>query len=156
MRVFLPRIDSEPRTGDRRECLAISERGEETVLVVEDETLVRTLICQVLQNHGYRVLEAGHGVEALVECNRNPLGSIDLLLTDVVMPQMGGGELADQIRNVLPDIRILFMSGYTDEIEIEEMLSSGGDFIKKPFLPETLVAKVRQTLDQPTQVDLPE
>jgi CheY-like chemotaxis protein len=148
MRVFLPRIDREAGTGEGKDNLTVSAvPGDETVLVVEDETTVRDLVCQVLQNHGYRVLEAVNGVEALVEVNRNAVEPIDLLLTDIVMPQMEGVELAGQVRTVLPDIRILFMSGYTDEIELDEISPIGGAFIKKPFLPESLVAKVRQTLD---------
>jgi len=152
MRVFLPRIDSEARTGERKDNLTIPAGGKETVLVVEDETPVRTLICQVLRNHGYRVLEAVNGLAALTAVGQSAIEPIELLLTDIVMPQMGGVQLADRIRTVLPDIRTLFMSGYTEEID--EMLSMGGDFLKKPFLPEALVAKVRETLDQAPKIGL--
>jgi CheY-like chemotaxis protein len=155
MRVFLPRIDSETRTGEGKDVSTVPARGKEAVLVVEDETAVRTLISQVLQNYGYRVLEAGNGIEAWGEVSRNAAEPVDLLLSDIVMPEMGGVELADLVRTLLPDIRILFMSGYADEIEIDEMLSMGRAFIKKPFLPESLVAKVRQTLDQTPQIGKP-
>lgn len=155
MRVFLPRIESETRTGEGKEVSSVAAGGEETVLVVEDEPTVRALISQVLQDHGYRVLEAVNGVEAWTEILRRAREPVDLLLTDIVMPRMGGVELADQIRDLLPDIRILYMSGYADEIEIDEMLAKGEDFINKPFLPESLVAKVRQTLDQTPQIGTP-
>jgi CheY-like chemotaxis protein len=155
MRVFLPRIDRETRTDEGKDVSTVPARGKEAVLVVEDETAVRTLISQVLQNYGYRVLEAGNGIEAWGEVSRNAAEPVDLLLSDIVMPQMGGVELADLVRTLLPDVRILFMSGYADEIEIDEMLSMGRAFIKKPFLPESLVAKVRQTLDQTPQIGKP-
>jgi signal transduction histidine kinase len=155
MRVFLPRIESETRAGEGKDVSTIAARGEETVLVVEDEPTVRALISQVLQDHGYRVLEAVNGVDAWGEILRNAREPVDLLLTDIVMPRMGGVELADRIRALVPDIRILFMSGYADEIEIDEMLAKGKAFINKPFLPESLVARVRQTLDQTPQFGTP-
>ena len=154
IRVFLPRIDSEARIREQRDDLTRSARGMETVLVVEDEASLRTLICHVLQNHGYRVLQAGNGVAALMESRQNSMESVDLLITDIMMPKMGGLELADQIRYEVPDIRILFMSGYAGEIDIDEILSRGGDFIKKPFMPDALVAQVRETLDKTPHIGI--
>jgi DNA-binding response OmpR family regulator len=113
---------------------------------VEDEIILRHLICQVLESYGYRVLQAANGAEA-IESTRSAMEPVDLLITDIVMPQMGGVELARLTRTKWPNIRILFISGYTNAADIKEMVSIGGESLRKPFLPHQLVVKVREVLD---------
>ena len=121
-------------------------RGSETVLLVEDEESVRTLSRTILESYGYSVLEAGSGLEAL-EMVRERGGSIDLLLTDVVMPSMGGADLVTRLQVLRPGIRVLYMSGYTDDTVVRHAhLKQGRVFLQKPFTPETLVRKVREAL----------
>jgi CheY-like chemotaxis protein len=120
---------------------AADGRGKETVLVVEDEELVRTIVCETLVEHGYTVIE-GRDPEhalALVRAYSKP---VQLLLTDIVMPRMNGCELTQQVRPLLPGIKVLYISGYSDQIP-----SLDGDFLKKPFTPDELIAKVRAVLD---------
>jgi CheY-like chemotaxis protein len=125
----------------------IVPRGSETVLLVEDEDVVRGLARQILDQAGYSVLEASRGEEALDLCIAHPQ-PIHLLLTDVVMPQTSGKEVAERLRVLRPDIRVLFMSGYTDEAIVHHgVLDSDVEFIQKPFTPNALVKKVRQVLD---------
>jgi two-component system, cell cycle sensor histidine kinase and response regulator CckA len=123
-------------------------RGTETILLVEDEPAVRVLAARVLREQGYRVLEAGHGAEALQVALNYGLANIGLLLTDVVMPQMGGVALAEQLADLRPDIKVLFMSGYTDNVQVQhDRLVQGEFFLQKPFPPGVLVRKVREVLD---------
>jgi CheY-like chemotaxis protein len=123
-------------------------RGTETILLVEDEPAVRVLAARVLREQGYHVLEAGHGAEALQVALSYGLANIGLLLTDVVMPQMGGGALAEQLAALRPDIKVLFMSGYTNNVLVQhDRLVQGGMFLQKPFPPGVLVRKVREVLD---------
>ncbi len=125
--------------------------GSETILVAEDEAGVRTLLCHILQRRGYRVLEASNGEEAF-QLYQARAGEIDLVLTDVVMPKMTGRELADRIQNMHPTARIIFMSGYTDDVLLRTgAFRPGMSFLQKPLRPEVLVAKVREALDRPTQ-----
>jgi PAS domain S-box-containing protein len=144
VKVFLPRVEAEePSTP---EALP-SVRGDETVLVVEDEDGVRELLWKVLTNHGHTVLEARHGRDALSVAAgyHHP---IQLLLTDVVMPEMGAGELADQLLAQRPDMKLLFISGYTnDEILRRGISRQEAAFIQKPFTAENLMRKVREVLD---------
>ncbi len=122
-------------------------RGMETVLLVEDEPVVRDLAAYVLRRQGYTVLEATNGEEALNLVQKHGT-AIDLLLTDVVMPHMNGKELADRLETLCPSIRILLTSGYTDEaIERHDVPISGADFMQKPFSPATLAHRVRAALD---------
>jgi PAS domain S-box-containing protein len=124
----------------------ISDRGSETILLVEDEDEVRAVLHQILVSRGYRVLQAGSGEEALV-ISRLHRGAIQLLLTDVTMPEMKGTELAQRLRAERPQTRIVFMSGYNDEL-----LSDGGEdsplCLQKPFSPRTLGETLRTILDQ--------
>jgi len=120
--------------------------GNETLLLVEDEELVRKVVARVLDRAGYHVLVAGAGAEALAMCEdlRTP---IDALVTDIVMPGMGGKELATHIAARYPDIKILFMTGYTDdEILRKGILDQGRALILKPFGPEELLRKLREVL----------
>lgn len=128
-----------------------SLRGQETVLVVEDEEAVRELAREILENKGYAVLEARHGVEALLISDRHN-GPIHLLLTDVIMPQLNGRGLAQRLTSLRSDIKVLYMSGYTTKDLISHgMLDPGVAFLQKPFTPDALALKVRQVLDAPRQ-----
>jgi CheY-like chemotaxis protein len=123
------------------------EPGSETVLLVEDEELVRALTCRVLEQHGYKVLEAAEAPAALDLCAEHD-GRIDLLLTDVVMPKMSGRELAAHLAPVRPEMRVLYTSGYNEEaIGRRGVTDLGGAFLSKPFTPASLVRKVREVLD---------
>jgi len=124
-------------------------RGTETVLVVEDQDEVRNLAVAVLKAHGYRVLEAANGSEAIPIAERYP-GTIHLMLTDVVMPGLNGKELADRLRPLRSDLRVLYMSGYADNVIAHEgVLDPGVEYIPKPFTPKSLAGKVRAVLGQP-------
>ena len=125
-------------------------RGWETILVVEDQDAVRTLVCEVLRRNGYTVLPARDGREALLVSQNNG-GRIDLIITDVVMPQMGGRELAKVVASAHPETKVLYMSGYVDK-EISQKELSGLAFIHKPFTPEALAQKVREVLGHPAGV----
>ncbi|MEK6619010.1 MAG: response regulator, partial [Nitrospirota bacterium] len=121
--------------------------GTETVLLVEDEPGVRTLVRDTLRLHGYTVLEARHGIEALLIGTQHA-GLIHLLLTDVVMPQMGGREVADRLVPARPSLKVLYMSGYTENAVVHRgVLNPGTAFLQKPFTPDLLVCKVREVLD---------
>lgn len=120
--------------------------GTETILLVEDDEIVRNLVRTVLHDLGYEVLEAENGSEALSVCKRFA-AKIDLVLTDLIMPVMGGTELKKELVKIIPDVKMLFMSGYTDEAISESgLLTEGSAFIEKPFSPERLSRKIRQIL----------
>ncbi len=118
-----------------------------TILVVEDDPAVQTIISNLLHSQGYRVLLASSGDEAL-EKARTLGNGIDLLLTDVVMPGMSGRELAETLRSRWPDMRILFMSGYTDDAVLRHGIIKQDDFVGKPFTIDSLCAKVREALSR--------
>jgi PAS domain S-box-containing protein len=123
--------------------------SRETVLLVEDAKRVREVVREILEMNGYAVLEARHGAEAVKISGRYP-GPIHLLVTDVVMPQMSGRELAQRLAPLRPDMRILYMSGYTDDDIVRHgVLEAGMAFISKPFTPDALAAKLREVLDPP-------
>jgi CheY-like chemotaxis protein len=122
--------------------------GSETILVIEDEDIVRNLACRGLKDHGYAVVEARNGAEALEYMKAHP-GSVDLVITDVVMPEMGGRELAKNLARSEPNLPVLFMSGYTgDDVVHRGLLDPGAPFQQKPFTPNGLATKVRTMLDQ--------
>ncbi len=124
--------------------------GSETVLIVEDESGVRRLLRYVLEGRGYHVLEAPNGEEALRVYQQS--GQIDLVLTDIIMPHMGGRELADRLCNLDPKVRIVFMSGYTDDVLVRTgELGKDMSFLQKPLRPDTLASKVREALDSPSR-----
>jgi signal transduction histidine kinase len=123
-------------------------RGRETILVVEDQEQVRAVASSILRRAGYHVLEAAGPGEALLQCERHPV-EIHLLLTDVVMPKMNGRELAERVRAMRSAIKVLFMSGYTDDVVLQHgVLDSRVSFIEKPLTPERLLQKVRKVLDE--------
>ncbi|HEX2911431.1 MAG TPA: PAS domain S-box protein [Chloroflexia bacterium] len=122
--------------------------GSETVLLVEDEEGVRKLLTKVLQRYGYKTLVASNGSEALLKCEQTR-PKVDLLITDMVMPQMSGPELAQHMAALYPDLKILFMSGYTEqEVFRQVRLDEKRGFVQKPFTTEEVVRKIRSILDQ--------
>src|SRR5262249_47677295 len=124
-------------------------RGSETILLAEDEDVVRALSRMVLQSAGYTVLEARDGEEAL-QLARQHAGPIHLLVTDVVMPGLGGRELADRLAALRPGLRVLYLSGYTDDAVVRYGVSHDQvHFLEKPFSPKGLAEKVREVLDSP-------
>jgi CheY-like chemotaxis protein len=115
-------------------------------MLAEDEEGVRELLCTLLRSKGYEVLAAGDGVEAL-ELSRGHAGPIDLLVTDVVMPRMDGRELAEQLGQERPEMRVLFMSGHTDDVILKHGVSEGAvKLLQKPFTLAELFEKVREAL----------
>ncbi len=124
--------------------------GSETVLLVEDEDVVRAIALRVLADNGYHVLEARSGEEALRVAGGHG-GRIDLLVTDVVMSGMNGRELADQLLELRPDTRVLYMSGYTEDVVIQRGVSGERVFLGKPFTTGELTTTVRQVLDAPAK-----
>ncbi len=124
------------------------DKAGETVLLVEDEPIVRTVAISVLERAGFRVLAAGDGVQALALA-RAHVGRIELLVTDVVMPHMGGPQLAATLVQERPQLAVLFVSGYTDDEVLRHGVQGGEiDFLQKPFSPATLTQRVRQALDR--------
>jgi DNA-binding response OmpR family regulator len=127
--------------------LPANTHGHETILLVEDAPAVRVLARDVLQAQGYTVLEAEHGREAFRTAEQYP-GPIHLLLTDVVMPEMNGRDLVEQLAPLRPSMAIIYMSGYTDTVVVHHGgLDPGAAFLQKPFTPSALVSKIRQLLD---------
>jgi CheY-like chemotaxis protein len=120
-----------------------------TILVVEDDPAVRGVIQEVLSLSGYRVVEAANGEDAIARCRHHD-GHFDLLLTDVVMPHLGGRQLAQQLHERYPQMKVLFISGYMDDAILREGLSRDGmAFLPKPFSPEALEQKIRDMLLPP-------
>ena len=123
-------------------------RGSETVLLVEDEEEVRKLAAQILQRQGYKVLEAPQGGDALLICEQHQT-PVHLMLTDVVMPGMSGHQLAERLKSLQPQMKVLYMSGYTDNAIVQHgVLVEGVNYISKPFTVDALARKVREVLDQ--------
>jgi PAS domain S-box-containing protein len=147
-KVYLPIV----RTGAAddaggRPVLTATYRGTETILLVEDEDGVRALIREVLQRHGYRVIDTRNGAEATQACERHE-GEIHMLLTDVVLAQATGTDLARQLIPMRPKMKVLFISGYTEEAIVHQgVLEEGTAFLQKPFTPNVLARKVREVLD---------
>ena len=145
--IYLPRILAGRGNGTQPESPGIPRGGSETILVVEDEDIVRSLACRGLREQGYTVLEARHGGEALRHVGGVPR-KIDLVISDVVMPELGGRELGQHLARLQPELPVLYMSGYTGEDVIQRgLLDPGAPFQQKPFTPEGLARKVREMLD---------
>ena len=148
-RAYFPRADVREEAAPAQENLGLprADRGQETILLVEDEPNLRRLAQQYLEKQGYRILEAEDGAAAL-QISSGHQGKIDLLLTDVVMPGMNGRELAAQITAHRPEIRVLYMSGYTENaIGHDGLLDAGINLLQKPFSLPTLKERVRELLD---------
>ena len=147
-KIYLPRIDEAP---DSRHKEVVSEHTADamaTILVVEDEDLVRALTRRMLEEYGYKIIEASNGIQALAIC-RKPDCAIKLVITDVVMPQMGGRELAEKLAESCPQMPVLFTSGYTDDETIRvDVIEADTNFIKKPFTFESLTKKVQQFINK--------
>jgi two-component system cell cycle sensor histidine kinase/response regulator CckA len=144
-KIYLPRVD-EPVDQPAPELAAASDGGAETVLVVEDEHAVRELVRKVLERAGYRVFVAATPHEAIAIAEQHPEG-IDLLMSDVVLPQMGGRALAEELKAKTNGLRVLYMSGYTDDTIVHHgVLDPGTPFLQKPFTARALTNKVRELL----------
>jgi CheY-like chemotaxis protein len=145
-KIYLPRMDDATAVPVEKPETIIA-RGSETILLVEDEDVVRGLTKKILMQAGYNVLDAKGGDEAIRVCRAHN-GPIDLLLTDVVMPEISGKEVADRLLELRPTIRVLFMSGYTDEAIVQHgVLDANVEFIQKPFTWFGLTRKVRDVLN---------
>ncbi|MGB3095798.1 MAG: PAS domain S-box protein [Candidatus Deferrimicrobiaceae bacterium] len=146
-KVLLPGEEEVAELAEKEVAYLYPSGGEETVLVVEDEKLVRDLVREILSQHRYKVLEASRGTEALEVSGRHK-GPIHLLVSDVVMPGMTGPELARRLTALRPEMGVLFMSGYTDDAILHHgVLEHGAEFLQKPFKASALGAKVRKVLD---------
>jgi CheY-like chemotaxis protein len=144
--ILLPRIQVTLPDSARASVSPEHAHGNETVLVVEDRAEVRDLVVDALQGTGYQVLEAAEGSAALDVAAQHS-GKIHLLLTDVIMPRMSGKELADRLKQLRPEIRVLYMSGYAaDVISSRGSLDAGEQYIAKPFSLTSLLTKVREIL----------
>jgi CheY-like chemotaxis protein len=150
-KVYLPRVDGvldQVRAQDAQGSL----RGTERILLVEDEDQVRLVASTILKKQGYRILEARHAGEALLLCEEQS-DEIHLLLTDVVMPRMSGPELAKRLAQLRPQMRVLCMSGYTDDSIVRHgVLQADIAYLQKPITPYTLARKVREVLDAPPEL----
>ena len=145
--VYLPAVEQRAAIAERRVQPTATYRGTENILLVEDEDGVRALVKEVLQRHGYNVVETRGGGEALLACEQRG-DEIQMLLTDVVLPQMSGRELAERLSVLRPNMKVLFVSGYTEEAIIQQgVLGTGKAFLQKPFTPTALARKVREVLD---------
>lgn len=146
-RIYFPRVTHDEAVSAPLPTHTEAAGGSETVLVVEDEHLVRKLMRTILEAHGYFVLDAPGGEEAFHVC-RSYLGPIHLLVTDVVMPKMKGTEVADRLRSIYPEMKVLYVSGYTaDMIDQHGAFETGIQFLQKPFTPLQLGNRVRELLD---------
>jgi two-component system, cell cycle sensor histidine kinase and response regulator CckA len=146
-KIYLPRIDEPSTVHSSKPVEMACHSGSETVLIVEDEEIVREVTREILESYGYKVLVADHCNLAMKLCKEHN-GKIDLMVTDVVMPQMNGRELFEHLSPQRPDMKVLFMSGYTDEAIVHHgVLEKGIPFIQKPFTPGSLTNKVREVID---------
>jgi CheY-like chemotaxis protein len=147
-KIYFPLVNESNGQHEKATSSATLERGTETILLVEDEELLRKLGRDILEANGYKVIEAKDGVDALAVCEQLD-EDIHLLLTDVVMPQMGGRELAEKLAGKYPAMRVLFTSGYTDDAIVRHgIIDEGTNFIQKPFTLDALSQKVREILDR--------
>jgi len=146
-KIYFPLVDAPVESLSAEESQASGGQGNETILLVEDDEQVRDLSSEALSASGYKVLVAETPLVAITICRSNS-AHIDLLLTDVVMPGIGGRELAIQVTAILPGVKVLYMSGYTPQAILHHgELDANTFFIQKPFTPSSLAAKVREVLD---------
>lgn len=146
-KVYLPRVDRETKNEIQINGEILDYSGNESLLLVEDEKEVRLLLCDALRDMGYKVICASNGIEA-IEVMKNNQTKINMLVTDVVMPRMDGRELAIQLSDFIPNLKVLYMSGYTDNTIVHRgVLDPGTNFIQKPVTPTSLARKIREILD---------
>jgi len=146
-KIYLPLVEEPQGVAAPASPTAHDYGGTETILLVEDDETLRLLARRILQSRGYTVLDARDGEEALAICRR-PETRIDLVATDAVMPKMNGRVLAERLATVRPGLRVLFMSGYTDDDMLRRgIMDPRMAFLQKPFTPEALAKKVREVLD---------
>jgi two-component system cell cycle sensor histidine kinase/response regulator CckA len=147
-KIYMPRAEEKVKTEEKVQTSEKHLSGSETVLVVEDDDSLRNLAQKTLRQYGYRVLTARNGEDAL-SIGKEYEGQIDLLLTDVVMPTMNGKETAERLQPLYPQMKVIYMSGYTDDAIVHlGVLEPGINFLQKPFSPEPLAIKVREVLDK--------
>jgi two-component system cell cycle sensor histidine kinase/response regulator CckA len=145
--IMFPLTDGVETSQPKEDDVGTDDVGSETILLVEDEDAVRELAQRVLLSRGYKVLAAQHGADAL-QIASVPNQRIDLVLTDVVMPGMNGRELVDALRSSAPEVRVLYMSGYTDDDIVRRgLLAANVSFLQKPFTGKSLGRRVRSVLD---------
>jgi PAS domain S-box-containing protein len=150
--IYLPQVADDATPPASKRALPREVHGSGTVLVVEDEAMVRNFTCRVLAEHGYRCIEAADGAAAL-NIIQGRGDSIDAVVTDVVMPNIGGGTLARHLAEVRPGVPVLFTSAYTSqEVIYRGLISSDAPFLQKPFTPEALLAKLREVYASPSAV----
>jgi len=149
-RIYLPR-DERPRAQEAPDRPRARPTAGATIILVEDDEVVRNVACRVLKRAGFAVLEAENGKEAIDLYEATDYNA-DLILTDVVMPEMGGSELAERVRRINPGVKILFMSGYTeDKVIRDNLMAPGAAFLEKPFTPDMLTRKTREVLAAPAK-----
>ncbi len=147
-KIYLPRLDKAAKVSLDRFDEGYLPRGDETILLVEDEHSVREFVNQILEDHGYTVLKASGGGEALNIAEKHD-GTIHLLLTDIVMPKMGGQQLTEILKVSRPEIKVLYISGYTDDVVIRQRITDlKTAFLQKPFTVSSLIRKAREVLDR--------
>jgi nitrogen-specific signal transduction histidine kinase/CheY-like chemotaxis protein len=150
VRIYLPRMASEGTLPPPSRGALDWPRGTETILLVEDDPALREMAAELLRRLGYHVLVAGDGLAALSLVEQRKGDPIDLMFTDMVMPQMDGRQLFDRVRSLHPKIRILFTTAYTEKAMVQQgVLNQGVTVLQKPFSPSALAHKVREVLDQP-------
>jgi CheY-like chemotaxis protein len=146
-KIYLPRVEEALSIAEPKAIEVTELKGRETILVVEDDDTLREVITRGLKRFGYGVLTAANGGEALLTCEKRK-GPIHLLLTDVVLPQMGGRELAGRLVALRPDLKVLYMSGYTENAIVNHgILDEDVGFLQKPFKVNAMVRKIRKVLD---------
>jgi CheY-like chemotaxis protein len=150
-KIYLPRVDESSPEADLGDSGERKINGTETILLAEDDDAVRGLARELLEARGYQVLEAANGGAALLHIE-NHVGAIEMLLTDVIMPEISGSELADRALKVRPELKVLYMSGYTDKSVVHRgIIEPDVNFIQKPFSSNDLTSKVREVLDKETE-----
>ncbi|HRH46712.1 MAG TPA: ATP-binding protein, partial [Pyrinomonadaceae bacterium] len=146
-KVYLPRVDEIPQAHKSTTANNLLMNGTETILLVEDEKMVRKITCEILESCGYEVFEAENGSAAFLLYQKHKQ-NIQLLITDVILPEMNGSEIANRLLQINPELKVLYMSGYTDNAIVNQgIFNEGINFIEKPFSPDKLRQKVRDILD---------
>jgi len=147
-KIYLPAVEKEATEVQKEQTSPDDLTGSETILIVEDDDALRKLAREILEPQGYSILEAQNGIEAL-KVSEEHGDQIHLMITDAVMPQIGGRELEERLRPLRPDLKVIYMSGYTDNAILHHgVLSPEIEFLQKPISSEALKRKVREVLDQ--------